>query len=83
MMTPANCQSNNSTKWIFTSQGNLVPSSNRKKCLSITNAGLIKNLVESNKVNLSNKNVNMFSNLLELNVTDCDDKSLNQKWSFN
>lgn len=80
MTTQGQCKT--ATKWIFTPQGSIRPMNERSKCLSYTNAGIIKNL-PAGEANMKGKGVNPYSNLLKLNVVPCDAKlPLNQQWSF-
>lgn len=80
MTTQGQCKT--ATKWIFTPQGSIRPMNERSKCLSYTNAGIIKNL-PTGAANLKGKGINPYSNLLKLNVVPCDTKlPLNQQWSF-
>lgn len=81
MTLPSGCKT--ATKWLFTSQGTLKPMDDKNKCLSYTDAGIVKNVQKTGMVNLNGKNINPYSNLLKLNVIPCDAKiPLNQQWAF-
>jgi len=80
MTTPVGCK--NASKWIFTAQGQLKPTKDKKKCLGFTNAGILKNVQKKQPI-CSKGSINPTSNLMKLQLVDCENQpTTEQQWAF-